>query len=189
MIAAPPYPERWVIDALLSDGGAVRLRPIRPDDASALVAFHDGLSEETVYRRFFGCKPHLSDREVERFTHVDYRERMAFVAVLGDQLTGVARYERIPGTDEAEVAFVVADAQQGRGLGTLFLEYLAAAARDCGITRFVAETLDGNRAMLHVFRAAGFREVTSRDHGVVSVVLDILPTDAARVAAEAREWS
>jgi acyl-CoA synthetase (NDP forming)/GNAT superfamily N-acetyltransferase len=183
------YPEAWVVDALLSDGVPVSLRPIRPDDGTTLAAFHDGLSEETVYRRFFSFKPHLTDRDVERFVHVDYRDRMAFVAVLGEQIVGVARYDRLAGTEDAEVAFVVADAHQGRGLGTLFLEYLAAAARDCGITRFIAETLAVNRGMLDVFRAAGFREETSREREVVTVVLDIRPTDAARTATEAREWS
>jgi acyl-CoA synthetase (NDP forming)/GNAT superfamily N-acetyltransferase len=183
------YPQAWVVDALLSDGVPVSIRPIRPDDGTALAAFHDGLSEETVYRRFFSFKPHLTDRDVERFVHIDYRDRMAFVAVLGEQLIGVARYDRLPGTEDAEVAFVVADAHQGRGLGTLFLEYLAAAARDCGITRFIAETLAVNRGMLDVFRAAGFREETSREREVVTVALDIRPTDEARAATEAREWS
>jgi hypothetical protein len=119
------YPEDWVVDALLSDGAAVCIRPIRPDDGAALSAFHDGLSEETVYRRFFSYKPHLTERDVERFTHVDYRDRMAFVAVLGDRLIGVARYDRMAGTDEAEVAFVIADAHQGRGLGTVTARVLA----------------------------------------------------------------
>jgi GNAT superfamily N-acetyltransferase len=174
------YPEAWVVDALLSDGVPVSIRPIRPDDGTALAAFHDGLSEETVYRRFFSFKPHLTDGDVDRFVHVDYRDRMAFVAVLGGRLIGVARYERLPGTEDAEVAFVVADAHQGRGLGTLFLQHLAAAARDCGITGFIAETLAVNRGMLAVFRAAGFREETSREREVVTVLLDIRPTDAAR---------
>jgi ATP-grasp domain len=95
-----PYPERWVVDALLRDGAAVALRPIRPDDGAALSALHDGLSPETVSRRSFSFTPHLTDRDVERFTHVDDRDRMAFVAVLGDDLIGVGRYERIPGSDE-----------------------------------------------------------------------------------------
>ncbi|MDB5067585.1 MAG: family acetyltransferase, partial [Chloroflexi bacterium] len=59
------YPTRWVVDALLRDGAAVRIRPIRPADGPALAAFHDSLSEETSYRRFFACKPHLSRHEVE----------------------------------------------------------------------------------------------------------------------------
>lgn len=184
-----PYPTRWIVDAVLSDGAAVSIRPIRPEDGAALVAFHAGLSEETVYRRFFACKPQLTEREVEHFTTVDYRDRMAFVAVFDDTIIGVGRYDRVPGTDEAEVAFVVADAHQGRGLGSLFLEYLAAAAGECGITRFVAETLAFNRDMLTVFRAAGYREDTRHSHGVVSVVLDIRPADAARERSEAREWS
>lgn len=184
-----PYPTRWIVDALLADGAAIRIQPIRPEDGPALVAFHAGLSEETVYRRFFAHKPRLTEREVERFTTVDYRDRMAFVALLDDDIVGVARYERVPGTDEAEVAFVVADGHQGRGLGSLFLEYLAAAARECGITRFVAETLAFNGDMLAVFRSAGYREQATQSQGVMSVVLDIRPADAARERAEAREWS
>lgn len=168
-----PYPQRWVVDALLRDGAAVCLRPIRPDDGAALSALHEGLSPETIYRRFFSFKPHLTDRDVEHFTHVDYRDRMAFVAVLGAALIGVARYERTPGTDEAEVAFVVADAHQGRGLGSLFLEYLAAAAGERGITRLIAETLSGNRQMLAVLRASGYPEVIAHQQGEVTVTLDI----------------
>jgi GNAT superfamily N-acetyltransferase len=170
------YPTWWMGDAVLSDGTAVSLRPICPADGTALTAFHDSLSEETAYRRFFFCKPHLTEHEVEHFTNVDYRDRMAFVAVLGEAIIGVARYERTPGTDEAEVAFVVADAHQHRGLGTLFIEYLAAAAGDCGITRFIAETLSTNREMLAVFRATGYPEATTQEQGVVTVTLDIRPS-------------
>jgi GNAT superfamily N-acetyltransferase len=171
--AAGAYPTRWVVDALLRDGAAVSIRPIRPADGPALAAFHDSLSEETSYRRFFACKPHLSRHEVEHFTTVDYRDRMAFVAVLGAALIGVARYERTPGTDEAEVALVVADAHQGRGLGSLFLEYLAAAAGERGITRLIAETLSTNRQMLAVLRASGYPEVIAHQQGEDTVTLDI----------------
>jgi acetyl coenzyme A synthetase (ADP forming)-like protein len=182
------YPAQWEADALLSDGVPVHIRPIRPDDGAALVALHGRLSPETIYRRFFSSKPRLTDADVERFTHVDYRDRQAFVAVRDDRLIAVGRYDRLPGTADAEVAFVVEDMHQGRGLGTLLLEYLAGAAREQGITRFVAETLTENRPMRDVFRSAGFHEVVHVDGSVTSVILDIQPTDAARFAVDERGW-
>src|ERR671918_1882463 len=180
-------PEYWTSDVVLVDGGTARIRPIEPSDGPALVAFHGRLSPESVYARFFSAKPTLTDAEVERFTHVDHDARVALVAELGDRLVGVARYDRTADEREAEVAFVVADEHQGRGIGTVLLEHLAAAARERGITRFVAETLPGNRKMLEVFRGAGFDETTSSGDGVVYVELAIEPTDRARAVVEARE--
>ena len=118
------------------------MRPLGPDDADRLVAFHAALSDDTVYLRFFSPKPTLSPamRSSGSLTSI-ITARVALVAELGDRLVGVARYDREPGTDSAEVAFVVSDEHQGRGIGTVLLEHLAAAARERGITRFVAETL------------------------------------------------
>jgi acetyl coenzyme A synthetase (ADP forming)-like protein len=180
-------PAQWESDVVLLDGGTAHVRPIHPDDGPALVAFHSGLSDDTVYSRFFSAKPRLSAAEVEHFTHVDYDARVALVAELGDQLVAVARYDRTKREREAEVAFVVADEHQGRGIATVLLEHLAAAARERGITRFVAETLIGNRRMLDVFRTAGFDEVARYDDGVVHVDLAIEPTERARAAIEERE--
>ena len=70
----------------------------------------------------------LSDRDLHRFTHVDHVDRVAFVVLLGDQVIAVGRFDRYPDTDDAEVAFLVEDAHQGRGLGSVLLEHLAAAA-------------------------------------------------------------
>lgn len=174
-ISEPPadYPAQLQLDCVLADGAAVHVRPIRPDDAASLVAFHLGLSRETVRMRFFSAHPELTERELHRFTEVDYSERMAFVGVLGGRIIAVGRYDRLPSTDEAEVAFVVADAHQGRGLGSLLLECLALRARACGITRFIADTLPTNRSMLEVFRRAGYVETARYEYGVVRVTLDI----------------
>lgn len=122
----------------------MHVRPITPEDADHLVAFDARLSPETVYLRFFTAKPTLSPEQAERFACVDHEHRVALVAELGDLLVAVARYDREIGTDSAEVAFVVSDDHQGRGIGTILLEHLASAARENGITRFVAETLPGN---------------------------------------------
>lgn len=173
-VVAETYPAELAGDVILLDGTPASIRPIRPDDAAALVAFHDRLSSETVYRRFFGIHPHLARNEVERFTHVDYRDRLALVAEIEGRLAAVARYDRRPGTDRAEVAFVVADAYQHLGLGTYLLERLAAAARDRGVAFFEAETLARNYLMREVFRHAGYPCEERQVDGVVEVKFPIV---------------
>lgn len=174
--------ESWAhpVTLELHGGGTVDLRPIEPADADALVAFHARLSPGTVYRRFFSAHPVLSEKEVERFTTVDHVNRQALVAFDGDDLVAVGRYDRLASGTEAEVAFVVQDGYQGQGIGTELLRRLAAAAREQGIGRLVADTMIDNRHMLDVFRHAGFREVTNYVDGLVHVVLEIDPEEAAR---------
>jgi acetyl coenzyme A synthetase (ADP forming)-like protein len=184
------YPSAWAVDAVIADGGTVHVRPIRPGDATAHRAFFAAQSEQSVYFRFFGARSALTDREVTHFTTVDYQERMAFVALLRDEIIAVGRYEHLAGGDEAEVAFAVADAHQGRGLATLLLEYLATYAATQGITRFSADTLIDNRRMLEVFHAAGFRqESRSIEYGVVHLAFDIEPTGESLAASERRAWT
>ena len=154
--AVPGHLADLARDEQTKGGVTVHLRPIRPDDAARLVEFHKGLSTRSVYRRFFFVHPSLSPAEVERFTHVDYVDRLAIVAVDDLRLVAVGRYERRSETTEAEVAFVVADEYQHDGIGTLLLEHLAEAAWRNGITTFVAETLAENRDMLRVFFDSGF---------------------------------
>lgn len=187
-MAGAGYPKEWELDALLRDGTAARLRPIRTDDEAALVAFHARLSAQTIYRRFFSPRPVLPPRDVERFTNVDYQDRMALVAEIGGELAGVARYDRTRGLEtEAEVAFVIEDRHQGRGLGSLLLEHLAGAARERGIEYFVAETLAENRAMLGVFRDAGFEAERSLDYGIVHLRFPIAETAKAMQVVDERE--
>ncbi|MHB8295777.1 MAG: GNAT family N-acetyltransferase [Acidimicrobiales bacterium] len=181
------YPGEWELDAPLVDGSGVHLRPIRPDDAPALRAFHAGLSEQSVYMRFFTPHPVLGDEELRRFTEVDYHDRLALVALMEGQLTAVARYDRLPGSRDAEAAFLVADAHRHRGIGALLLEHLAAYARKEGIERFVAETLSQNRPMLQVFAQSGFTETTARASEVVTVHLSLQPDANGRAAIEERE--
>ena len=153
--------------------GRLLFRPIRPGDAGALVRFHEGLSSESQYLRFFSTHPHLSAREVERFTVVDYRNRLALVIEKEEVLIAVARFDRLAGTTVAEVAFVVADAYHHHGLATMLLRRLARAALDRGVDRFYAETLPMNQAMLGVFRDSGFPVVSRFDRGVVKVEFPI----------------
>ena len=182
-----PYPRSWEADVVLTDGGTAHLRPIRPDDGDRLRAFHARLSEQTVFNRFFAYRPVLSDDDVARFTRVDHDDRAALVATLHGEIIGVVRYDRLPGTADGEVAFVVEDAHQGRGLGPVLLEHLAAAARERGIERFVADTLPTNRAMLGVFRTAGYSVQRVLADGYVELSFPIRQTRTSLEVMRARE--
>jgi len=164
-----------------------RVRPIRPEDAERLVAFHRHLSPHSVYLRFFSFHPELSEAEVSRFTTVDYEDRLALVALDGDRLIGVGRFDRAPGEAEAEVAFVVADEYQHHGIGSLLLDELVRAARQRGIDTFKADTLAENRAMLDVFHHAGVPVVSRIEYGTVGLRFPIAPTDSYTRALDARE--
>jgi GNAT superfamily N-acetyltransferase len=152
------------------DGTTVVIRPIEPSDAAGLVAFHEGLAPETVRLRFFNLHPHLSDAEVDRCTHVDHVRRESLVALIEDEIVGVARHDRCADDlARAEVAIVVADRWQLHGIGTLLLERLEAAALEAGVTRWTAETLPENSRMRHVFRDVAASAATSFEDGVVRV--------------------
>ncbi|WP_374116415.1 GNAT family N-acetyltransferase [Hoyosella sp. YIM 151337] len=184
------YPLAWEADVLASDGGVVHLRPITPVDSERLVRFHAGLSERTRYLRYFGPYPRMPERDVIHFTNVDHKDRVSFVLILGDDIIGVGLYERLmySGTsDSAEVAFVIADEHQGRGLGSILLEHLADAAAQNGITRFEAEVLAENRGMIAVFKEAGYEISRSYDGSVAHLAFDIDPTDARQTVRESRE--
>jgi RimJ/RimL family protein N-acetyltransferase len=162
-----------VDDEVMARGRTLRVRPITRSDADALVRFHEQLTGETTRLRFFSTHPHLSPKEVEGFTRVDHVDREALVALDGFQIVAVGRYDRLRDQREAEVAFVVSDAWQGHGVGTLLLERLARRARAAGIHRFVADTLDENHRMRQLFRRSGPMTGTADGAGVIRVVLDL----------------
>ena len=195
------YPAELECDVLLSDGRTARLRAIRPDDGPALRAFGQKLSSETVYFRFFAPRRGISDEEITHFVTVDYQDRLALVAVvdgelvaaggetLGDAAAGTSHGSDQAGVGEAEVAFVVRDDHQGRGLGTVLLEHLASAAVARGIGRFVADVLTDNHRMTGVFRSAGFDEHVLLDSGVMRVTLELAVQPEYIERVEEREWT
>lgn len=135
----------------------IAYRPIRPDDVERLKAFHRTLSQEAIRLRFHGYIRELPDGLAHRFCEVDGQDRVAFVAVAGEpeQIVGVGRFDRQEG-GEAEVAFVVADSYQRRGIGRRLLTLLIDAARERGITELVASVLRGNSAMRKMLEDTGF---------------------------------
>src|SRR5450631_267200 len=180
------YPQHWEADVVLRDGGTAHLRPITPQDAEALQRMHLAQSPESTFMRFFVPMPRLTEALLRQFTHVDHTRQVAFVALIGGEIVGVANYDRLD-ERQAEVAFNISDVHQGRGLGSSLLEHLAAAARERGIQRFVADVLPQNQKMVAVFREAGFTVTQDFDHGVMALAFDIDPTDRSLAVMEARE--
>ena len=158
----------------LRDGTAVTVRTISTSDEERLVRFHESLSPETTRMRFFSVHPHLSNLETARFTDVDHYDREAWVALIGDDIIGVGRYERLANREDAEVAFVVADRWQGLGVGPILLNQLTDCARAVGIRRLVAETLAENHHMLDMFAHAGLPITRSMLRGVVTVTMTLV---------------
>jgi acetyltransferase len=156
----------------LRDGSVVVLRPIRGEDETGLMDLHLRLSPESSYQRFFAAVRQLPPDWAHTLAHVDYDRRMAVVAVDGDdRLIGVARYDHDPRTDEAEVAVVVEDRWQHRGLGGLLLRALFDHAHRHGIDRFRAYVLSSNQRMLDVFARLCEVRDRQREDGVTSLLL------------------
>lgn len=151
----------------------IHFRPIRPDDWHRLQLFHNRLSESTVRRRFHASKRALTTPLAHYFTDLDGRDNVAIVATTGTRgrIVGVARYNRISPTC-AEVAFVVEDAYQHRGVGSRLMQRLRALALENGITEFVAEVLPGNTPMFRLLHKAGPTRVHARD-GECEVYVDL----------------
>jgi RimJ/RimL family protein N-acetyltransferase len=162
-------------DEVLRDGTTIAVRSIQPSDGPRLIRFHATLSFESIRTRFFGVHPFLSASETERFTTVDHRDREALIALVDDEIIGVGRYDRLASGVDAEVAFVVSDRWQRRGLAPILLELLAVRARDAGISTFVAETLADNLAMVKVFRHSGLTTTTTWASGEVHVTMQLGP--------------
>ncbi len=171
---------------LLRDGRTAHIRPIRPDDAELLVDFYSRVSERSKYLRFFAPMPDLSAREVQRFVQVDHNDRVALVLLVGQRMIAVGRFDRIDPA-QAEVAFLVEDAYQGRGIGQILLEHLAQAGRERGVERFMAEVLPENTQMIRTFREAGYRVASEFEDGYMVLEFPIDPTETAIGVMQQRE--
>ncbi|HET7388079.1 MAG TPA: GNAT family N-acetyltransferase [Nocardioidaceae bacterium] len=207
MDEAAAYPQHWEADVLLRDGLVAHLRPIIADDRERLVEFYEQVSAESKYLRFFAPMPRLSEADVERFTHVDHHDRVALVLTVATRIIAVGRFDRLPPANpthlspanpthlpaaegnlvEAEVAFLVQDAHQGRGIAQLLLEHLAQAGRERGVDRFVAEVLPQNQRMIQIFREAGYRVAGGFEDGVMRLEFPIDATDTSVSVMQSRE--
>ena len=174
-------------DTILRDGSAIRVRPARAEDEPALVAFLRGLAPESRRMRFAGMVTDL-DGIAHRWAAPADPAGCSLVAETGiaDRIIAHASYDRV-GSDSAEVAFIVADDSQGRGIAMLLLEELAERAQEAGISTFCADVLAENARMLRVFHESGFPTRLRVEPGAVLVEFPTALTGPARERFERRE--
>jgi acetate---CoA ligase (ADP-forming) len=185
MFASAGEWEPLVRDVLLRDGLTLRLQAPVPADFGDIKEFYDGLSEESRYLRFHGSgRTDIAARAAAEAGGVD---RFALIARHDGPVVAVAEFDGLLEPRAAEVAFAVADEFQGRGAGTRMLEQLAAIAAERGISRFDAEVMIGNGAMLGVFEGAGFAVRRKGSFGELTVSLDITPSEAVRERIDERD--
>lgn len=181
------YPVRYESDILLRNGSTLSLRPIKADDAQALMEFHKRLSPRSVYFRYFSPLPELTEDRAEKLSTVDYNDTFALVGELSGRIVAIAAYYRdAKARERAEVAFVTEDALQGRGIASRMLEKLSEIAREHEISEFEAYVLGDNRKMMDVFINTGFEVKRRLDGGVFYITFPITPTAESEEKSSAR---
>jgi RimJ/RimL family protein N-acetyltransferase len=160
----------------LRDGRPVRIRALRPDDRADMLAAIGRTGMQSLQRRFFAPKKGFSEREIAFFLNIDFESHVALVAQLDEDgqpaIGGGGRYILAqPG--QAEIAFIVVDAYQGQGIGTILMRHLAVLARDAGLKELIAEVLPENTAMLRLFSKFGFRLVSKGSPQVIHLTLQL----------------
>lgn len=171
------YPRELERRTTMRDGSEVLLRPVQPADEPELTEMLYSLSSETVRRRFFSHTTTFPHKDVQRLTNIDYENNLAIVAAVPgprgeEELVAIGQYFREP-EDAAEVAFIVQDAWQDKGLGSRLMQVLAEAARERGIRRFTATVLPENRAMINVFRHAGYSVTADFDGETYDIRIEL----------------
>jgi GNAT superfamily N-acetyltransferase len=160
----------------LPDGMTVPYRAIAPDNAAALQRFHHRLSDRSIYLRFFGAKPELSDKKAGYFTNIDGKDRFALVALdpeHGGEIIAVVSFDRDGETDRAEYAAAVEDAWQGRGLGLVLTRRLIEAALKRGIRVLTGVVLFENKRMLNLLKDLGLPETLRYEDGIEHVEIEL----------------
>jgi RimJ/RimL family protein N-acetyltransferase len=160
----------------LRDGSRIEIRALRPDDRDDMLAAVDRTSVQSLQRRFFVPKRGFSDKEIAFFMNIDFTSHVALVAQIDEDgrpvIAGGGRYI-VTQPGRAELAFVVVDCYQGKGIATALMRHLLAIARDAGLKELTAEVLPENAAMLKVFSGFGFRSRAGGDPQVRHLSLQL----------------
>ena len=177
-----PYPLHYIVRSILATGAALVVRPIRPDDEAMMVRFHEGLSDRSVYLRYFHMMT-LASRtahpRLSRVCAVDFEREFVLVAEGKDQergapaILGVARLQRAGEGGAAEFAVVVADRYQGMGVGGALMRQLVAIARQEGVSRLRADILSGNGPMRRLCARTGIPVRPTSDPDMVAADLAV----------------
>jgi GNAT superfamily N-acetyltransferase len=168
----------YSVSEVMKDGTRVTIRAVRPGDRARFLEAFRSLEKDSIYTRFFSYRSDLSDAEIDHAVNVDFVREVALVVTTetarGEIIIASGRYILAdgPGTERsAELAFVVEEDYQGRGIASHLLAHLAALARRQNIARFEADVLSQNRAMLAVFKRGGFPLQQRRDGNVIHLTL------------------
>jgi acyl-CoA hydrolase/GNAT superfamily N-acetyltransferase len=171
-----PTDETMHSSMLLDDGTQIHLRAVQPTDEPGMRDLMYDLSKETVYYRFMSRQSTFSDKQIQDFIYVDHRQEVTIVATVpeahGENIIGVGRYFLDDKTNRAEVAFVVSDTWQNRGLGTFLFKHLAELAKRNGISGFTANVLRENQRMQTIFNHSGHKVTTCLEEGVYNFIID-----------------
>lgn len=180
--AIRPYPIQYVSDWTMKNDTPLKIRPIRPEDEPLVVKFHENLSEESIYSRYFHLmklQTRVAHDRLSRICFIDYDRELALVADYKDPATGehhllgFGRLSKLHGRDEAEFSMLIGDRFQCKGLGTEFLRRLIQIAKDEKLQYITAEILSENRAMQHVCQKLGFRLERTSEPSIVKVVYEL----------------
>lgn len=180
--AIRPYPIQYVSPWIMRDGTPVTIRPIRPEDEPLVLKFHETLSEESVYFRYFHLiklQTRVAHDRLSRICFIDYEREMALVVdyknpqTCEHEILGIGRLSKLHGKDEAEFSMLISDRFQRRGLGTELLRRLIEIGRDEKLQRITAEILSENRTMQHVCQKLGFRLEPIPGEAMVKVVYEL----------------
>jgi RimJ/RimL family protein N-acetyltransferase len=171
-----PEAINYTVREILRDGSHVEIRALRRDDEAAMLAAIENTSAQSLQRRFFAMKRHFSEKERAFFMDVDFKTHVAIVALAEEAgrkvIAGGGRYIVFePG--RAEMAFVVVDAWQGNGVGSILMRHLTKFANDAGLQELTAEVLPENAAMRKIFQKFGFTPAPHRDPGTIHLVLKL----------------
>ncbi len=175
--SAHPYPKELEEVHRLRDGSELLIRPIRPDDEDKIKGMFYTFSEQTKYLRYHGTLKSLPHNKLQVFCNVDYDSEMALVVSRGqaghEEILGVGRYMTNPGKRSAEMAFVVSDDWQRKGIGTHLFQRLVEIGKQAGLRQFNADVLPENSGMLKIFHRSGLNTETITDEGVVRVTMSL----------------
>jgi GNAT superfamily N-acetyltransferase len=171
------YPEELEHYDTLRDGTEIFFRPVKPTDEAALSEMLYSLSDESVRKRYMAHTVAFPHKQVQQLTNIDYQQNLTIVStvpgVSGEQIVAIAQYFLDPKTLAAEVAFIVQDEWQQKGMGTFLLDYITKIAKQRGVKRFYAKVLPSNRPMLSIFYNSGYKVNTEFDGETYSITYDL----------------
>jgi RimJ/RimL family protein N-acetyltransferase len=169
-------PANYSVNETLTDGRKVTIRSLRPEDRDDFIAAVGRTSNQSIYRRFFTPRRNFTETETSFFVNVDFVEHVALIAVVEaghhEEIVGGGRYV-VGETGKAELAFMVVDQYQGKGIGTTLLRHLIGIARHASLHELTADVLSDNTPMLKIFEKCGFQVGASHERGTKHLKLEL----------------